>query len=78
MVKIKNGKKYYRTNEACEMAGISRATYFRWLKVGVIKDVMYKDRRGWRLFSDDDIKSLKEEASRIKAEPYQPDLKFEK
>lgn len=78
MVTVQNGKKYYRTNEACDMVGISRATFFRWLKAGVIKDVMYKDRRGWRLFTDDDIKRLKDEATKMKVEPFQPGLKFEK
>lgn len=78
MVTVKNGKKYYRTNEACEMAGISRSTFLRWLKGGVIKDVIYKDRRGWRLFTDDDIKRLRDEATKMKVEPFQPDLKFGK
>ena len=60
------------------MAGISRSTFLRWLKGGVIKDVIYKDRRGWRLFTDDDINRLKNEATRMKVEPFQPDLKFGK
>lgn len=78
MVTVKNGEKYYRTNEACEMAGISRSTFLRWLKGGVIKDVIYKDRRGWRLFTDDDIKRLRDEATKMKVEPFQTDLKFGK
>lgn len=60
------------------MAGISRSTFLRWLKGGVIKDVIYKDRRGWRLFTDDDIKRLRDEATKMKVEPFQPDLKFGK
>lgn len=37
------------------MVGISRATFFRWIKDGTIKDVLNKDRRGWRLFTEEDI-----------------------
>ncbi len=73
-----NGKKYYRTIEACKEANISRATMFRWLKSGVFKDVNYRDRRGWRLFSEEDVKRLKKESTRIKVEPIQHDLKFGK
>ena len=59
------GITYYKTNEACKMAGISRATFFRWLKEGTIEDVRHKDRRGWRLFTDEDIEKLREEANKV-------------
>jgi predicted site-specific integrase-resolvase len=60
-----NGTVYYQTNEACRLAGISRATFFRWLKEGTIEDVKYKDRRGWRLFTDKEIENLKKEANKV-------------
>lgn len=60
-----NGQTYYRTAEACRKAGISRATYFRWLGEGIIDDVTYKDRRGWRLFTDADIERISSEAGKI-------------
>jgi len=50
------------------MAGISRATLFRWLKVGIIDDVVHKDRKGWRLFTGNDINRIKSEAIRISGE----------
>ncbi len=53
-----DGKTYYRTQEACKKTGISRATIFRWIKNGIIKDVECKDRRGWRLFSEEDISNI--------------------
>jgi DNA-binding transcriptional MerR regulator len=59
------GKKYYRTSEACSKAGISRATLFRWLRNRIIKDVNHKDRRGWRLFTEADINRLKKEANKV-------------
>jgi excisionase family DNA binding protein len=50
-----NGKKYYRTAEACQVAGVSKNTFFRWVKEGFLDDVEYRDRRGWRLFTEDAV-----------------------
>ena len=56
---------YYRTSEVCRLAGISRATLLRWISDGIIEDASYRDRRGWRLFTEDEIASLREETGRI-------------
>ena len=61
-----NGKKYYRTVEACQIAGISRSTFFRWLKQQSFEDVANFDRRGWRLFAKNDLKRLKAEVNQIR------------
>ena len=58
------GKTYYRTAEACDKAGISKATLFRWIREGIITDIPLKDRNGWRLFTSKDIKKIKAEAVR--------------
>ncbi len=63
-VKIK-GQTYYRTSEACQRANICRATLFRWLKAGIIEEP-HKDRRGWRLFTENDLNSIRAEANRIR------------
>jgi len=63
------GKKYYRTAEACAIAGISRSTFFRWLKQGSFRDVSNFDRRGWRLFTEADLRRLKAEASQVRPAP---------
>lgn len=47
------------------MIGIHRTTLLRWLKIGIIGDASHKDRRGWRLFSETDIKRIQEEAHKI-------------
>jgi len=60
-----NNQTYYRTSEACRRAGISRATLFRWLRTGILEDVMRRDRKGWRLFTQDDINRIKSEATKI-------------
>jgi excisionase family DNA binding protein len=62
-----DSQKYYRTKEACRKAGISKSTFHRWVKQGVISDNMLKDRRGWRLFSEADIKNIRMEAVKISA-----------
>jgi hypothetical protein len=63
-VKIK-GRIYYRTAEVYRLLGISRATLFRWLKGNVVEEAGQRDRRGWRLFTEKEIATIKAEADRI-------------
>jgi predicted site-specific integrase-resolvase len=56
---------YFRTAEACKTAGISKNTFLRWVKKGLYPDVKYRDRRGWRLFTQEEMAALKAEANRI-------------
>ena len=60
-----DGKTYYTTSEALKRAGIGKSTFLRWIKAGIIGDVQHADRRGWRLFTEEDISRIKAEASRI-------------
>jgi adenine-specific DNA-methyltransferase len=69
-----DGKTYYRTSEACKKAGISRATLFRWLKAGILEKHR-KDRRGWRIFTEDDLEVIRDEAKTIKVEYVFPGAK---
>ena len=62
-----NGQTYYRTAEVCRMVGISRTTLFRWLKEDTLREAQHRDRRGWRLFTEDEIDILKAEANHIMA-----------
>ncbi|HEY51453.1 MAG TPA: AlpA family phage regulatory protein [Dehalococcoidia bacterium] len=80
MVVMIKGKKYYRTAEVCQKAGISRSTFFRWLRQGTFQDVANFDRRGWRLFNEYDLKRLKAEASQIKPDKKDevPEMAFKK
>jgi len=66
-----DGKMYYRTSEACKETGVSRATIFRWLKAGILSK-HYKDRRGWRIFTEEDLNRIRAEAKRIKVEHTYP------
>ena len=62
-----DGEIYYRTSEACKKTGISRATLFRWLKAGILEKY-HKDRRGWRMFKEEDLDKIRAEARKIKIE----------
>ena len=62
-----NGQTYYRTSEACVKTGVSRATLFRWLKAGILEK-SYRDRRGWRIFTEGDLNKIKAEATRIQVQ----------
>jgi len=60
-----NGRTYYRTAEICQIVGIGRSTLFRWIRQNVVKEAQYRDRKGWRLFTENDLRSLMVENSRI-------------
>jgi predicted site-specific integrase-resolvase len=75
---IIDGKQYYRTAEVCRNVGISRATLFRWLKDDVLSQSVHRDRRGWRLFTGEQVAKLKDEANRIISVDIIEDLQIEK
>jgi excisionase family DNA binding protein len=60
-----DGQVYYRTAEVCQMVGIGKSTLFRWIRQNVIRDAEYRDRKGWRLFAEDELLHLKWETNRI-------------
>ena len=70
-----DGKNYYRTAEVCHEVGISRTTLFRWLKEGVLGKAIHRDRRGWRLFTDEEVAILKTDANRVTSIYLPVDLK---
>ena len=61
-----DGDIYYWTTEACSQANISRNTFSRWVREGTFRDVELRDRRGWRLFTGEDVIRLKTESTGIK------------
>jgi predicted site-specific integrase-resolvase len=60
-----NGRIYYRTAEVCQMVGIGKSTLFRWIRQDIVKDAEYRDRKGWRLFAEDELRSLRLESNKI-------------
>lgn len=61
-----NGSEYYRTNEACTLAGITKNTFLRWVTNNGYRDVSHRDRRGWRLFTREDIEKLSREVNKVR------------
>ena len=59
-----DGHIYYRTLEVCAQAGISRITLYRWLKAGLLEKRL-RDRRGWGIFTEEDIVTIRAEVERI-------------
>ena len=60
-----NGQTYYRTAEVCQMVGIGKSTLFRWTKEDIMSEAEHRDRRGWRLFTENEINKLRMEVDRI-------------
>ena len=60
-----DGQLYYRTAEVYRMLGISRNTLYRWLPKGILGDTERRDIRGWRLFTSDEIETLKESINQV-------------
>ena len=62
-----NSQRYYRTAEVCLMVGIAKSTLLRWIKAGIVNEAEHRDRRGWRLFAEDEIDRLQMEVNKIQA-----------
>lgn len=65
MTTVINGNTYYRTAEVCRIVGISKNTLFRWLKQDKFNGLKRRDGRGWRLFTQEEIDSIKAAANLI-------------
>jgi predicted site-specific integrase-resolvase len=59
------GRKYYRTADVCRKVGISRTTLLRWLAEGTFNEPENRDRRGWRLFTEEEVNRMEDEANRV-------------
>ena len=60
-----NGRVYYRTAEVCQIVGIGKSTLFRWIRQNIVNDAECRDRKGWRLFAEDELLTLKSETNKI-------------
>ena len=60
-----NDQTYYRTAEVYRTLGISRNTLYRWLHKGILGETEFRDSRGWRLFTRDEIDKLSAAINRV-------------
>ena len=71
-----NGGTYYRTAEVCRLADISRATLFRWLKAGLLGEPEIRDRRGWRLYTQEQVDKIRAEAGKTTTDDIQKEQEY--
>jgi predicted site-specific integrase-resolvase len=64
-----DGRTVYRIGEALREAGVSRATYFRWVREGQIADTEFRDRNGRRVLTAEELEHLKRFAHRLVESP---------
>ena len=62
-----NGEIHYWTLEVCHKANISRSTLLRRLEEGILAKIR-RDRRGWRLFTENDLNVIKSDTEMITVE----------
>ena len=60
-----DGQTYYRTAEVYRMLGVARNTLYRWLHKGILGPTEFRDSRGWRLFTQDEINELSTAINRV-------------
>lgn len=65
-VKI-NGRVYYRTAEVCQAVGIGKSTLFRWIRDNIVQEAAHRDRKGWRLFTEGELRTIAAETGRIQS-----------
>jgi excisionase family DNA binding protein len=51
----------FGTRQAAEKLGVSKPTLLRWFREGRATDPAKRDRNGWRIFSQDDIDTIKQQ-----------------
>jgi len=59
------GRTVYRIGEALKIAGVSRATYFRWVRQGRMSDTQYRDRNSRRVFTEAELQELERVANHL-------------
>jgi DNA-binding transcriptional MerR regulator len=67
----RSGLTLYRIGEALHEAGVSRATYFRWVREQRVSDTQYRDRNGRRLFTESELDALTTFAQQLQRRPVQ-------
>jgi adenine-specific DNA-methyltransferase len=51
-------KKWFKTNQVCDLFDVSRATLFRWEREGLISGPP-RDWRNWRLYTAENVNQIK-------------------
>jgi len=68
---VLDDQNFCRTAEGCRMVGVSRNALFMCLKAGIISDVEYRDRRGWRLCSPAQTETIRAKTCHVMVTSWQ-------
>jgi excisionase family DNA binding protein len=60
---MESGESHFGTQQAAEKLGVSKQTLLRWFREGRAADPAKRDRNGWRIFSQTDIDSIKQQVA---------------
>lgn len=66
----------FSIGEALSRVGVSRSTYFRWVRLGRIPDTQFKDRNGRRVFTEEEVDLLSHVANELRETDAQARLEF--
>ncbi|MBI3345081.1 MAG: MerR family transcriptional regulator [Gammaproteobacteria bacterium] len=66
MPKSLNDKIYYSAHETAQAVGISKPTLLRWVKQQIVKDSAKRERNGWRLFTENEVETIRKFAQSAK------------
>ena len=62
------GKSYHLVSETSQLSGVSVRTIYRWMHKGIITGGKLQNRKGWTLFTEEDITELKAKAEKVRKE----------
>ena len=62
------GKSYHLVSEASQLSGVSIRTIYRWMHKGIITGGKLRNRKGWTLFTEEDIAEIKTKAEKARKE----------
>jgi predicted site-specific integrase-resolvase len=70
------GRDLYPIGEVLSRVGLSRSTYFRWVKAGRVHDTKYKDRNGRRVFTQEEVEELTKTVQKLEDRDPQVQIAF--
>lgn len=76
MPTVLHDRTVFSIGEALTKVGLSRSTYFRWIRIGRVRDTEFKDRNGHRVFTEEEIEALDRIANELKQSSAQQRLGF--
>ncbi len=58
------GRSYYIVSEVSQLSGVNIRTIYRWMHKGIITGGKLQNRKGWTVFTEEDIAEIKTKAEK--------------